>query len=660
METWLNLPWSCGCHCGDELTQRGHCENSYDDEVPMRFVEDLEELTNVDVFLEKMVNRCALPPGSHLTVLVAGEGSRSSMLCNLMAGCKKEGEKVFDHQRGQKVQCWEAADGALRLMEMNLAQLEVPDSERRSQASNALEDLLLGAHRGINVMLYVVPFGPVSEEVIQRLIFLTQYLLNNEILLHFHVVVTDVPSSLRQSDWISPFADTDPGFRHLYRFAGKNPCRFISLPKVGQDQSGLRETLLSSCGRHPVHMMPAFRMKMMQEVLALVKVERDKLDEKQRKVARLRSELEHKPWNQSQKETKSRTALRTSKGTLLTSARAGSVDDANVKLYPAETRELCQQLEQAEDEVKALQGLLEKKLQEVKNSSSFKKQVDDWATAAGDRFLMDLEEANSAGAFVHKTLEMPSFHAFGYKAQEVVRIGSEPAAGFEAFVSMSASRAMANSEDRPPALIFDWDDTLCPTSWMRQFETIEAMDSMKLQLHAGRVEQVLRAARSFGYVDIVTMANHQWLEQTIQLLKTPDVDLWNVFQELDIQVHYAPAGNVRLSRVSKGPDPREGVSAKKVAMSAVLDKYYGDSVKARVHVVSFGDQDTEAIALQEVLQDAWSKSWLRPICKVLRLQGEPDLKDLGQSLQKILTNLPAILRADCDLDLHMHSLEQRG
>jgi len=158
METWLNLPWSCGCHCGDELTQRGHCENSYDDEVPMRFVEDLEELTNVDVFLEKMVNRCALPPGSHLTVLVAGEGSRSSMLCNLMAGCKKEGEKVFDHQRGQKVQCWEAADGALRLMEMNLAQLEVPDSERRSQASNALEDLLLGAHRGINVMLYVVPF----------------------------------------------------------------------------------------------------------------------------------------------------------------------------------------------------------------------------------------------------------------------------------------------------------------------------------------------------------------------------------------------------------------------------------------------------------------------------------------------------------------------
>ena len=39
-----------------------------------------------------------------------------------------------------------------------------------------LNCLFLEAHRGINVMLYVVPFGPVSEEVIQRLIFLTQHL----------------------------------------------------------------------------------------------------------------------------------------------------------------------------------------------------------------------------------------------------------------------------------------------------------------------------------------------------------------------------------------------------------------------------------------------------------------------------------------------------
>ncbi len=38
---------SCACHCGDALTQHSHCESSYDDEVPMRFVEDLEEVGSV-------------------------------------------------------------------------------------------------------------------------------------------------------------------------------------------------------------------------------------------------------------------------------------------------------------------------------------------------------------------------------------------------------------------------------------------------------------------------------------------------------------------------------------------------------------------------------------------------------------------------------------
>lgn len=26
-------------------------------------------------------------------------------------------------------------------------------------------------------------------------------------------------------------------------------------------------------------------------------------------------------------------------------------------------------------------------------------------------------------------------------------------------------------EDRPPTVIFDWDDTLCPTTWMRRVPT---------------------------------------------------------------------------------------------------------------------------------------------------------------------------------------------
>eukprot|EP00435_Cladocopium_sp_Y103_P060613 s808_g22.t1 len=312
-ELWMELfslnPWSCSCRCAV-----ARCESSLEDELPIRFVEDLEELTNVDVFLEKVeaaVKRCSLPPGAQRTVMVVGDGNQTGTLCNLIAG--KEG---FESQPGRKVNHWESVDGAISILEMDLADLEVNDtlevndalisqpfehSEAAAQAARAaLADLLLWAHRGINVLLYVVPFGPVSEERIRRLIFLTQYLLGTELLLHLYIVVTDVPSSLQgTSEWISAFADSDFGFRHLYTLAGKNPSRFVTLRKhqadhIGQELS-FRKALLSACGRHPVHMMPAFRMKQMQEVLSEIQEERSKLDELQSKVRKLQSELQRSP-----------------------------------------------------------------------------------------------------------------------------------------------------------------------------------------------------------------------------------------------------------------------------------------------------------------------------------------------------------------------------
>lgn len=661
MELFSLNPWSCSCRCAV-----ARCESSLEDELPIRFVEDLEELTNVDVFLEKVeaaVKRCSLPPGAQRTVMVVGDGNQTGTLCNLIAG-----KDSFESQPGRKVNHWESVDGAISILEMDLADLEVNDtlevndalisqpfehSEAAAQAARAaLADLLLWAHRGINVLLYVVPFGPVSEERIRRLIFLTQYLLGTELLLHLYIVVTDVPSSLQgTSEWISAFADSDFGFRHLYTLAGKNPSRFVTLRKhqadhIGQELS-FRKALLSACGRHPVHMMPAFRMKQMQEVLSEIQEERSKLDELQSKVRKLQSELQRSP-NGSPQHGKESPAINQKQALPVMSG--GDLNAKVIDTSPA--RHLLRHLEKAEAEVVAAQVLMERKLQEVNAGSSFQQQVDDLATAALRRFWMDLEVSDaSKGSFVNHTLEMSD--AFG-KGRLDTLVGREVPARFQVFLSTSASNAcMTNSEDRPPTLIFDWDDTLCPTTWIRQFAEIPVMERMKLQLHSGRIEQILRAARSFGYVDIVTAANRQWLDQTIGLLKTNDLDLWKLFEELGIEVHYAQPSPLRAL---KG-DAREGISAKKVAMSAVLDKYYGDSVKARVHVLSFGDQDAEAVALQEVLQAAQGVSWFRPICKVLRLRSEPDLEELRGSLRKILCNLPALLRTESDLDLHVYSLD---
>lgn len=656
MELFAFNPW-CSCGCAT------HCESSQGDELPIRFVEDLEELTNVDVFLEKVeaaVKRCSLPPGAQRTVMVLGDGNQTGTLCNLIAG-----KDSFESQPGRLVNHWESVDGAISILELDLANLanlegndpliaqNVSHSEAVAQAAReALADLLLWAHRGINVLLYVVPFGPVSEERIRRLIFLTQYLLGNELLLHLYVVVTDVPSSLHStSEWISAFADSDFGFRHLYTLAGKNPSRFVTLRKhqadaIGQELS-IRKALLSACGRHPVQMMPAFHMKQMQEVLSKIQEERSKLDELQSKVRKLQNELQRPPNGSPQ--GKESPAMNQKQALPVISG-----GDLNAKVITAPPRHLWRSLQKAEADVLAAQALMERKLHQVKAEDAFQQQVDDLAFSALRRFRTDLEVSDaSKGSFANHS-EMAD--AFGKGRATLGSLGREVPARFQFFLSTSASCArITNSEDRPPSLIFDWDDTLCPTTWMRQFAEITDMDHTKLQLHSGRIEEVLRAARSFGYVDIVTMANRQWLDQSIGLLKSKDLDLWKLFEDLGIEVHYAQPSP---SRVLKG-DARESISAKKGAMSAVLDKYYGDSVKARVHVLSFGDQDAEAVALQEVLQAAQGVSWFRPICKVLRLPSEPDLEELRGSLRKILTNLPALLRTESDLDLHVYSLEAR-
>ncbi|CAK9047115.1 unnamed protein product [Durusdinium trenchii] len=648
MRHWLglDLPWSCSCTCPGQ-------EDVGDDRADaVRFVDDLEELTNADVLLEK-AEANALPSGSHLTILATGPRSLTQLLWGVPDAAPGS------RRQGRCVSHWEPYDGSMSILEIQ-ASTGLPAQD---EARELLSDLYLLAPRGINVLLYVLPFGTVSEELMHRLVFLLQYLLGNEILLNLYVVVTEAPSSLQSSDdaveWVQSFADQDSGFRHLFTLAGKNPSRFIILGKAIQEDER-RATVWSACGRHPVKTMPAFIVKNMQQVLSAIKVERDRLDEKEYKVACLRAEVERRSQSQHVKDLP-RLGRPHLKAAMLATFALVPDDDLNTKVEPQqlETRHLCREVRKAEREVEALQQVIEKKLQEVRKASFFQEQVADHVESARRRYQMDLEVGSTSrdGSHFVNSLGSKYFNAFGRKEIQQERPGS-----FQGFATLSASLAMANSEDRPPSLIFDWDDTLCPTSWLRKLPgDAKVANNMKLELHAGRIEQVLRAARSFGYVDIVTLANRQWLDQTIHLLKSSSstaVDLWALFGELGIRVHYAHNPHLPMRMSLSKPLDNDGILAKKVAMSAVLDRYYGDSVKARVHAMSFGDQDTEATALQEVMKEAWSKSWQRPISKVVRLPVEPDLQELGQSLQKILAHLPALVRVDADLDLDLRTLDR--
>lgn len=196
----------------------------------------------------------------------------------------------------------------------------------------------------------------------------------------------------------------------------------------------------------------------------------------------------------------------------------------------------------------------------------------------------------------------------------------------------------------------DWDDTLCPTWWASRASGVETTSisedilahSEELGRHAEVVEQLLRAAREVARVAIVTLATPEWVAASVRRL-FPGVDIESVFVELGIPIYYAV--------VAKGPrrdssDPR--IAAKKKAMVRSLQYFYGYAPMGgpRWNVLSIGDSAVEQAALKELLKDN-SRS---PLCKTVKLAGEPTLQQMTSQLESLLPQLRRMVAMDKDFD----------
>eukprot|EP00933_Yihiella_yeosuensis_P023964 TRINITY_DN18595_c1_g1_i1.p1 TRINITY_DN18595_c1_g1~~TRINITY_DN18595_c1_g1_i1.p1 ORF type:complete len:524 (+),score=90.32 TRINITY_DN18595_c1_g1_i1:52-1623(+) len=100
-------------------------------------------------------------------------------------------------------------------------------------------------------------------------------------------------------------------------------------------------------------------------------------------------------------------------------------------------------------------------------------------------------------------------------------------------------------------IIFDWDDTICPTSFI--METVipslpkddrsgvlpeDSPDQAPLAAHAHLVGFVLRAARRAARVAIVSNSLSPWVEAS-SARYMPGLDLEDLLQELDVPVYYS-------------------------------------------------------------------------------------------------------------------------
>merc|ERR1719329_699472 len=216
-------------------------------------------------------------------------------------------------------------------------------------------------------------------------------------------------------------------------------------------------------------------------------------------------------------------------------------------------------------------------------------------------------------------------------------------------------------------IIFDWDDTLLPTSALRallpgfpdeQAPRPDIALSAVLLGHADVVRKVLRAARRVARVAIVTSSGEPWVEESARSYM-PSLDLQALLRDLSVRVYYTEDVGCGSEMPGSGrpgePRPVDHVILKRDAMVRALTDLPpdGEQGTARLNAISVGDSAVEQRALKRLLA-SWGDSGMlafRPLCKTVKLMEAPSLGELGDELHRLSVWLGSMALWGSEFDL---------
>lgn len=189
-------------------------------------------------------------------------------------------------------------------------------------------------------------------------------------------------------------------------------------------------------------------------------------------------------------------------------------------------------------------------------------------------------------------------------------------------------------------LIFDWDDTVLPSSWIQDQglnldDPVSDELSEALQIHAEHVLQTLALAKLHGRVVLVTNAEHGWIEVSCQKFM-PSV--------------LAALADVRIMS-ARSTYEAEGIDSpfhwKLLAFESEIGAFSASiAAEQRKHVISFGDSAHEREALIRVTERL-------PNCcmKSLKFVERPTVEQLSKEHQLLTTMFSHIAHYHRNLDL---------
>mmetsp|Transcript_57900 Transcript_57900/g.148939 ORF Transcript_57900/g.148939 Transcript_57900/m.148939 type:complete len:452 (-) Transcript_57900:18-1373(-) len=233
--------------------------------------------------------------------------------------------------------------------------------------------------------------------------------------------------------------------------------------------------------------------------------------------------------------------------------------------------------------------------------------------------------------------------------------------------TISTADGIANTSS--PVVIFDWDDTLFPTTYLTEVVLSGAPSNAKygrlpedspyaqaLENHGQLVNDLLVAANSIASVVIVTLAARPWVENSSQWF-LPNSGVTELLRDLDIQIYYAREHVSKRDKFASYVE--EGVDlfmiAKRNAMMTCLRKLRRQHRKPRTrNVLSIGDSVTEENAIKEIL---WASDTTGDLCKTVKFISDPTLDVLGAELQLIKSWFDKLVHYSQDFHVSLEDVE---
>ncbi|CAJ1457826.1 unnamed protein product [Effrenium voratum] len=219
-----------------------------------------------------------LAPGGRFTVMMFGmTGSGKSALGNLLAGYDhfRAGDDTASITNSRSVLKYESPDKSLVLLDtIGLGDTEL---DQDKVVAN-IRDCALSAPNGVDAMFFVMRSGRITDDVIARLIYATEYLWGTECLLNLYIIVTYASRYVSQREealtWIERQNELNWRFRHIFSLVGKNVNRILFVdnpdPADGEPLTRLRRhnsrlNIMKALVHHPREVIPPFTHSMMKK-----------------------------------------------------------------------------------------------------------------------------------------------------------------------------------------------------------------------------------------------------------------------------------------------------------------------------------------------------------------------------------------------------------